>query len=62
MSDLSDEEKDHQIRTSFEVDRIYLQALDSLRKELIRQGIDVDSGEGRKIFIRAVRKLNEQFI
>jgi len=62
MSDLSDEEKDHQIRTSFEVDRIYLQALESLRKELIIQGIDIDSGEGRKIFIRAVRKLNEQFI
>jgi len=62
MSDLSDEEKEHQIRTSFEVDRIYLQALDSLRKELISQGIDIDSGEGRKIFIRAVRKLNEQFI
>ncbi len=62
MSDLSNEEKDHQIRTSFEVDRIYLQALDSLRKELISQGIDIDSGEGRKIFIRNVRKLNEQFI
>ena len=62
MSDLSDEEKEHQIRTSFEVDRIYLQALDSLRKELISQGIDIDSGEGRKIFIHAVRKLNEQFI
>ncbi len=62
MSGLSDEEKDHEVRTSFEVDRIYLQALDSLREELIGQGIDIDCGEGRKIFIGAVRKLNERFI
>jgi hypothetical protein len=62
MSDISEEEKQHQINTSFEVDRIYLDALDALREELIGQGIDIDSGEGRKIFIRAVRKLNERFI
>lgn len=62
MSDISEEEKQHQIRTSFEVDRVYLDALDKLRDELINQGIDIDSGEGRKIFIRAVRKLNETFI
>ncbi len=62
MSDISEEEKQHQIRTSFEVDRIYLDALDALREELIGQGIDIDSGEGRKIFVRAVRKLNERFI
>ena len=62
MSGISEEEKKHQINTSFEVDRIYLQALDQLRDELIAQGVDIDSGEGRKIFIRAVRKLNERFI
>ena len=62
MSQISEEEKAHQIRTSFEVDSIYLQALEQLREELIKQGIDIDSGEGRKIFIRAVRKLNERFI
>jgi len=62
MSNISEEEKAHQIRTSFEVDSIYLQALEQLREELIKQGIDIDSGEGRKIFIRAVRKLNERFI
>ena len=62
MSGISEEEKNHQIKTSFEVDRIYLQALDTLRDELIAQGVDIDSGEGRKIFIRAVRKLNERFI
>lgn len=62
MSEISEEEKQHQIKTSFEVDRIYLQALDKLREELISQGIDIDSGEGRKVFVRAVRKLNERFI
>ena len=62
MSNISEEEKAHQIKTSFDVDRIYLQALDSLREELISQGIDIDSGEGRKTFIRAVRKLNERFV
>jgi DNA-directed RNA polymerase specialized sigma24 family protein len=62
MSDISEEEKLHQIKTSFEVDTVYLRALEDLRQELIAQGIDIDSGEGRKIFIRAVRKLNERFV
>ncbi len=62
MSDISEEEKSSLIETSFEVDRVYLKALDDLRDELIGQGIDIDSGEGRKTFIRAVRRLNERFI
>ena len=62
MSGMSEEEKDHEIKTSFEVDKLYLHALDRLREELISQGIDIDSGEGRKTFIRAVRKLNERFV
>ncbi len=62
MSDISEEEKSHMIKTSFDVDRIYLKALDDLREELTGQGIDIDSGEGRKIFVRAVRKLNERFV
>lgn len=62
MSNISEEEKSHLIETSFEVDRVYLQALDGLREDLISQGIDIDSGEGRKIFIRAVRKLNGRFM
>ncbi len=62
MPDISEEEKSHLIETSFEVDRVYLKALDGLREDLIGQGIDIDSGEGRKVFIRAVRKLNESFI
>jgi hypothetical protein len=62
MSDISEEEKSHMIKTSFEVDRLYLKALDDLREELTGKGIDIDSGEGRKIFVRAVRKLNERFV
>ena len=62
MADISEEEKSHLRDTSFEVDRVYLKALDDLREELTGQGIDIDSGEGRKIFVRAVRKLNERFI
>lgn len=62
MSDISEEEKSHLIETSFEVDRVYLKALDGLREDLISQGIDIDSGEGRKVFVRAVRKLNEKFM
>ncbi len=62
MSDISGEEKSHLIETSFEVDRVYLKALDCLREDLISQGFDIDSGEGRKVFIRAVRKLNERFM
>ena len=62
MSEMSEEEKFHLIETSFEVDRVYLKALDDLRDELTGQGIDIDSDEGRKIFIRAVRRLNESFM
>lgn len=61
MSDISEEEKTDLIKNSFELDRLYLQSLDCLREELISQGIDIDSGEGRKTFIRAVRRLNERF-
>ena len=62
MSPIPEDEKSRQIKTSFEVDSIYLQALEQLREELTRQGIDIDSGEGRKTFIRAVRRLNERFV
>ena len=62
MSEITKAEKEHLINTSFEVDRVYLDALDKLREELTSQGIDIDSGEGRKTFVRAVRKLNERFI
>lgn len=61
MSGMSEEEKLQQIETSFEIDDIYLRNLDRLREELTGRGIDIDTGEGRKIFIREVRRLNESF-
>lgn len=41
-------------------DERHLEALEKLRQELISQGLDITKGEGRKIFIRAVRKLSEE--
>ncbi len=61
MSGISEEEKFQQIETSFQIDDIYLRSLDRLREDLTGQGIDIDNGEGRKIFIREVRRLNESF-
>lgn len=40
-------------------DERHLEALEKLRQELISQGIDITKGEGRKTYIRAVRKLTE---
>lgn len=40
-------------------DEKHLEALEKLRQELIGQGIDITKGEGRKTYIRAVRKLTE---
>ena len=60
MAELNKEEKAEMIETSFQLDKLYLQALDCLREEMTSQGIDIDNGEGRKTFIRAVRKLNEK--
>lgn len=62
MSPINEEEKSRHIENAFEIDRYYLQALDCLREELTRKGLDIDTGEGRKIFIRAVRELNERFM
>ncbi len=61
MSGISEEEKFQQIEASFQIDDIYLRSLDRLREDLTGQGIDIDTGEGRKIFIREVRRLNESF-
>jgi len=40
-------------------DEEHLQALERLRQELTSKGIDITRGEGRRTFIRAVRKLSE---
>jgi len=58
---ISEEEKHRHIETAFQIDDLYLRTLECLREDLTGQGIDIDSGEGRKFFIRAVRELNERF-
>jgi hypothetical protein len=62
MPKISEEEKFRQIEDAFRIDELYLKALDRLREELTQQGIDIDSGEGRKLFIREVRKLNARIV
>ncbi|MBI5639344.1 MAG: hypothetical protein HZA17_02860 [Nitrospirae bacterium] len=62
MSGISDDEKKHLSKTAALIDEIYSKAFDELREELIGQGIDLESKEGKRIFILAVRKLNERFI
>jgi len=57
----NEEEKTSLIESYLEEDNQYLLALDGLKNELIGQGIDIEKGEGRKTFIRAVRALNEKF-
>jgi len=59
---LSREEKSRLIETSFAVDQMYLAALDKLRQGFQEKGIDIESGEGRKQFVRAVRDLNSRFV
>ena len=61
MSGMSEEEKSMHIEASFQIDDIYLRSLDRLRENLTGRGIDIDTGEGRKIFVREVRRLNESF-
>lgn len=39
----------------------YLEALEALKKEMISQGLDLESSEGKKQFILAVRELNARF-
>jgi len=56
------EEKQHLIKTSFSVDEIYLQELDKLRENLARQGVDIETREGRKIFVTFLRRLNSRFV
>lgn len=56
------EEKAKLIESYLEFDNKYLKALDRLREELIAKGIDIEKGEGRKTFILAVRRLNEDIL
>ena len=39
----------------------YLKALDALKEEFIQKGVDLETREGKKQFILAVRELNAKF-
>ena len=39
----------------------YLKALDALKEEMIKKGVDLETREGKKQFILAVRELNAKF-
>lgn len=57
----NNDEKANLIDSYLEPDNQYLEAIDRLRDEMIKQGIDVTAPEGRKALILAVRKLNRTF-
>jgi hypothetical protein len=42
-------------------DVAYLKALDALKEDMIEQGVDLGTREGKKQFILAVRELNAKF-
>ena len=42
-------------------DNLYLEALEKLKTGFTGQGIDISRGEGRRAFIEAVRRFNENF-
>lgn len=62
MSSIPAKEKKHLINTSFSVDEIYIRELDKLRKNLAREGVDVETREGRRIFVKFLRRLNSRFV
>jgi hypothetical protein len=56
-----DQEKAKLIEEYLAPDVKYLQALDALKEDLIKQGVDLETREGKKQFITAVRRLNTLF-
>ena len=42
-------------------DVAYLKALDALKEDMLAQGVDLGTREGKKQFILAVRELNAKF-
>lgn len=57
----NEEEKTKLIRDYLAPDVVYLKAIDTLKEKLIQQGVDLNSREGKKQFILAVRELNSRF-
>lgn len=56
-----EQEKARLIRDYLAPDDLYLKALDTLKQEMINSGVDLDSYDGKKQFILAVRELNARF-
>ena len=55
------EEKARLIDDYLAPDVAYLKALDALKEDMVAQGVDLETREGKKQFILAVRELNEKF-
>jgi len=56
-----EQEKAQLIKDYLAPDEEYIRALDDLKVEMIQKGIDLDTNEGKKQFILAVRELNARF-
>ena len=57
----NEREKAELIKNYLAPDDLYLKAIDTLKEEMIGQGVDLDTHEGKKQFILAVRELNARF-
>jgi hypothetical protein len=57
----NEQEKQKLIKDYLAPDNKYLDALDALKEELIHQGVDLETKEGKKRFIMAVKRLNILF-
>lgn len=55
------QEKAELIKNYLAPDDRYLKALDALKEEMVTQGVDLNTHEGKKRFICAVRELNARF-
>jgi len=55
------EEKAKLIDNYLAPDVAYLKALDALKEDMVAQGVDLDTRDGKKQFILAVRELNAKF-
>ncbi len=56
-----EQEKAQLIKDYLAPDDLYLKALDSLKEKMTGEGVDLETPEGKKKFILAVRDLNSRF-
>lgn len=57
----NEQEKARLIEDYLAPDDLYLRAIDALKEEMLKSGVDLDTHEGKKKFILAVRELNARF-